>query len=347
MDAILMERLNSVQKAALYLIQQDLRYIYTVIKNIKPNESNYIPSMMPYLGVVIDGAEDWIKSYNNSSKYKIEIPLFCESERLFYEQIRSSIKMWQQDYEQIYNIVRDAYQKSDEYFGSVCKPIAKRLKLYDIYGIDTANGVICGNTILCHYYSPSFSYNGKYGEYIKSMAEIGGVYIRLFDATDEFRVNNTIIFDVQDYGGFKKSLVGKTFSDKFVLMSILCQINFLLYGVEMWIEDEIPAKLRFGYLLYYSLTNIIDQINEKIGTHFNMKQDMKSDTFRNAMAHYKLGIALKQHELLFDDAMFGLTIKIFGKEYSDVKKEIYKVLDGLAKQIGEYLELPHGMVSLK
>lgn len=44
----------------------------------------------------------------------------------------------------------------------------------------------------------------------------------------------------------------------------------------MWIEDEIPAKLRFGYLLYYSLTNIIDQINEKIGTHFNMKQDMKS-----------------------------------------------------------------------
>ena len=53
MDVILTERLNSVQKAALYLIQQDLLYIYTVIKNIKPNESNYIPSMMPYLGVVI------------------------------------------------------------------------------------------------------------------------------------------------------------------------------------------------------------------------------------------------------------------------------------------------------
>lgn len=46
---ILVEYFNLVQKAALTLIQQDLRYIYTVIKNIQPTESNYIPSMIPYL----------------------------------------------------------------------------------------------------------------------------------------------------------------------------------------------------------------------------------------------------------------------------------------------------------
>ena len=51
-------KLNPVQKAAFSLIQQDLRYIYTVIKYINPQESNYIPSMLPYLGIVIDGAED-------------------------------------------------------------------------------------------------------------------------------------------------------------------------------------------------------------------------------------------------------------------------------------------------
>lgn len=50
-------KLNPVQKAAFSLIQQDFRYIYTVIKNINPKASNYIPSMLPYLGVVIDGAE--------------------------------------------------------------------------------------------------------------------------------------------------------------------------------------------------------------------------------------------------------------------------------------------------
>ena len=151
-------KLNPVQKAAFSLIKQDLQYIYTVIKHIKPNESNYIPSMLPYLGIIIDGAEDWVKAINNSSKCKLQIPLFNKLETIFYEQIRNSIKMWQQDYNKTYELLENAYHKSDEYFGSVCKPIAKMLKLYDIYGMDTINGAICGNTILCYYYSPFFSY---------------------------------------------------------------------------------------------------------------------------------------------------------------------------------------------
>lgn len=47
--------------------------------------------MLPYLGVVIDGAEDWVKAINNSSKCKLQIPLFKESESVFYEQIRNYI----------------------------------------------------------------------------------------------------------------------------------------------------------------------------------------------------------------------------------------------------------------
>jgi len=31
--------------------------------------------------------------------------------------------------------------------------------------------------------------------------------------------------------------------------------------------------------------------------------------FRNAMAHYKLGVALKKEELVSNDLMYGLTIK--------------------------------------
>lgn len=244
-------KLNPVQKAAFSLIQQDLRYIHTVIKNINPKVSNYIPSMLPYLGVVIDGAEDWLKAIKNSSKCKFCMPLFNESQTIFYEQIRNSIKMWQQDYNEIYISLGNAYRKNDDYFGSVCKPIAKVLKLYDIYGMDTINGVICGNTILCHCYSPFFSYSENNGEYIKVMSEIGGRYINLFHATTDFQVNNELQFGVQDYGGFIKSPVGNVYSDKFVLMSILCQINFLLYGIEKWINNEIPTKLRFGYLLYY------------------------------------------------------------------------------------------------
>lgn len=340
-------KLKPVQKAAFFLIQQDLRYIYTVIKYINPQESNYIPSMLPYLGVVIDGAEDWLKAIKNSSKCKFCMPLFNESQTIFYEQTRNSIKMWQQDYNEIYMLLGSAYRKSDDYFESVCKPIAKALKLYDIYGMDTINGVICGNTILCHYYSPFFSYSANNGEYIKAMSEIGGRYINLFNAMTDFQINNELQFGVQDYGGFIKSPVGNVYSDKFVLMSILCQINFLLYGIEKWINNEIPTKLRFGYLLYYSLINVIEQINEKLGSALKIDSRWKSDRFRNSMAHYKLGIVLKESDLIISDAMFGLTEKIFGEDYYTVKKSIYKELEGLAKQIGEYLDLPQRMVYLQ
>ena len=68
--------------------------------------------MLPYLGVVIDGAEDWVKAINNSSKCKLQIPLFKESESVFYEQIRNSIKMWNQDYDKIYKLLKNAYHKA-------------------------------------------------------------------------------------------------------------------------------------------------------------------------------------------------------------------------------------------
>ena len=339
--------LNPVQKAAFSLIQQDLRYIYTVIKYINPDESNYIPSMMPYFGVIIDGAEDWVKAINSSNKCKLQMPLFKETERVFYEQIRNSIKLWQQDYEKIYNLLGDAYQKSDDYFGSVCKPIVKILHLYDIYGVDSVNGVICGNTILCQYYSPFFSYTGNNGEYIKSMTKIGGRYTRLFNAMSEYHVNTDFKFDVQAYGGFIKSPVGNVYSYRFVLLSILCQINFLLYCVERWIKDEIPTKLRFGYLLYFSLINVISQINTKLGVNLKLDSSWKSDKFRNSMAHYKLGVELKENELIYDDLMYGLTRKIFKENYFTVKKTIYSELEKLSKQIGEYLKLPKGLVYLQ
>jgi hypothetical protein len=54
-------------------------------------------------------------------------------------------------------------------------------------------------------------------------------------------------FMTSDYGGFIKSPVGNKFSDKFVLFSILCQINFVLVCVNDYIIEECTTKLRFMY----------------------------------------------------------------------------------------------------
>lgn len=178
-----MENLNlkSVQKAALSLIQIDLRFLYTVIKRINPNESNYIPSLLPYMGVIIDGAGEWVKAVNNSSKVKLEIPVFSKTEQNYYEEMRNSIKMWQNEYSVIYDALKETYRVSDDYFGNVCKPIAKEMMLYDILGVDRANGVICGNTILCYYYTPLFSYGRTNGEFIKAMSVIGGKRVGVYN----------------------------------------------------------------------------------------------------------------------------------------------------------------------
>lgn len=327
-----------VQTAALTLIQSDLRFLYTVIKKINPKESNYIPSVLPYMGVIVDGAEDWIKSFNNSNKVKLDVPVFNQSEQLYYEKMRDSIKMWQKSYDEIYELLKHAYEESDTYFSSLCKPIAKWLKLYDIYGVDRVNGVICGNTILYYIYNPLYSFDNNNGEYIKAMAEIGGKYTVAFNAVYEYQIDASLKFDTCDYGGFQKSPVGNDFSDKFVLFSILSQINFLLYGVERWILEEIPTKMRFLYLLYYSLLEVIPQINQKLGTTFKMDRKWNSKEFRNAMAHYKLGVALKEEELIIDDKLFGLTQKYFGVSYITAKSAIVNELLEFSKQIEGYLQ---------
>ncbi len=80
------------------------------------------------------------------------------------------------------------------------------------------------------------------------------MYRKFVEDLEELLLEN---FDTCDCGGVQKSLVGNDFSDKFVLFSILCQINILLYGVEQWIKEEISTKMRFLYLLYYSLLEAI------------------------------------------------------------------------------------------
>lgn len=333
-----------VQQAALKLMSTDLQYLYTVVSNINPSHSNYIPSLSPYMGVIIDGAENWIKSYNNSNKNKMALPTFTAEEQIYYEEMRSAIKLWQHDYSHIYRSLEIIYHESESYFSSVCKPIAKALQLYDIFGIDRANQAFCGNTILCNYYIPSFSYSKPNGALVKQMAIIGGRYITLFNAQKPFSVTSKIKFNTVDYGGFYKSPVGNEFSYKFLLLSILCQINFLSICVNQWIVEEIPTKLRFMYLLYYSLLSFLPEINVTHGLNLQMSNRWQSDFFRNSMAHYKLGVALKPNEIITDDPLYGLTQKYFHCDYLEAKNGITKELTLLRNNIGDILHLDSSMI---
>lgn len=330
------------QSIAMSLIQADLRFLYTIIKNIDRVKGNYIVSLMPYIGVIVDGTEDWIQAYNRSSKQKLNIPTFNRQEQPFYEEMRSTIKMWRTEYDELYQKLKSLYAESDEYFSSLCHPIAKTRHLYDIFGADLVNEQYCGNTILGAYYSPSFRFDisqSQYGKNIRKMMEVGGKYIVTFSATNAYALDSSMLFSCVDYGGLVKSPVGNEFSDEFVLFSLLCQIQFVLLCIDKFITEECTTKLRFLYLQYYYSVSAIHGYNNKTGVNINIDGKWMSDGFRNAMAHYKVGVALKADEIVFDDPFFGLTQKFFHCDYFTLKNAIKTVLYSVAQQIKAQLNL--------
>ena len=168
---------------------------------------------------------------------------------------------------------------------------------------------------------------------------IGGKYISIFYAKEEYEVCADLKFQFRDYGGFEKSPVGNAFSYRFVLFSLLCQVNFILYAVDKFIVPEIPAKLRFAYILYYYLCDTLPRINAAYGTNFHVNHEYYSHDFRNAMAHYKVGVYLRVNEIVPEDPMFGMTQKAFGADFVRTKDTIMQELNGLADQLEKYLEL--------
>lgn len=335
-------KMTPVQSAAYNLLQHDFRYVYTIltatIEKILPPD--YFIAIIPYIGLITDGAENWVSTMNRLHPGSINIPEFTPQEKKFYQAARSSIKLWEMPYPEIYNQLQKFYTESEQYFSSVCKPIAKTLNLYNIFGAYIIDGHFSGNTILWALILPDYHLSDKnYGPTLRNLATIAGAYITKFEAAQTYSINDSVKTETRDFGGSTKSPVGNTFSYKFVLFSLLCQLNFLIYGVDNLIVEEIPTKLRFSYILYYYLCSIMPQVNSTHNTNFSLDTQYQSGEFRNAMAHYKLGVYLKPDEVITGDPMFGMTQKAFGLEYHAVKHAIISELTSLSGQIEKYLGL--------
>ena len=94
---------TKLQIISLKLIQTDFRFLYTVHNPLERVGGNYIVALLPYFGLFTDGAEDWIKSYNNSNKIKLGVPRFNKEQKDFFEQLRNSIKIWDNSYDIVFN----------------------------------------------------------------------------------------------------------------------------------------------------------------------------------------------------------------------------------------------------
>ena len=153
------------------------------------------------------------------------------------------------------------------------------------------------------------------------------------------KIKSEYNFFCRDYGGFVKSPFGNSYNKKFLLFSIVCQINFVINAVNEFIEEETSTKLRFSYLLYYYICDILSDINTLCCTAFAINNEYYSAEFRNAMAHYKLGIALKENEVK-NDCIFGLSQKILGIDCQKLKMKVINELKQVRDEINAFLKIP-------
>ena len=332
--------LNETQTKAYHLIQNDFGFIYSLYYYLPDNAMNYYTQFMPYFATIVDGAEDWLSSVKKSSKLELPGREFDSNEEAFYASVRAGIKFWGSSYQSNYELLEYYYQSHQSYFDSIATKTARLLHLVDYYGVFSSNAAFCGNTLLADVYIPLFDLlrDGN-GDYLSEMSAFAGKYTVLFDAKKPFPLKQDKQFYDYDFGGLRKSPVGKPFSDKYVLMTLLCQINFILYCVINYFEDAMSSEIRFAYLLYYYICGSLSSINEANNNTFTLNSKHYSDLFRDSVAHYKVGVSLKPEELIDDDPLFGLTQKYLGINSAELKSFLVESLSQLSEQLTAYLEI--------
>ena len=104
--------LNKVQVAALRLMQSDARFLYTLVdihKNAENITSNYIMMCQPYIGIFVDGAEQWCK------KVGLVPPSFTAEEKVYYTALRQGHKLFEKKYLDYSKMLNEKFKESDKY----------------------------------------------------------------------------------------------------------------------------------------------------------------------------------------------------------------------------------------
>lgn len=331
---------TQTQRITLKLIAEDLRFVYSVLlANKNSTGYSYPVALQPYLGLIADGVEQWSRKVQ---LVKTVTRSFSAEEKDYYTALRNNIKLWEMDFCHLNLHLETAYHDNDDYFAGICKPIAKLLKLYDIYGCFIIKGCFCDNTVLDSIYTPYFRFGNINGNYIQSMSAFLGELVSAYGANklQPLTVDTTMQFKTQDYCGFVSSPIGhREYHISFLLFSVMCSINFLILGVDQYIVDETPTKLRFAYIQYFYLVNLIREINNALNCNFTLDTRWHNVDMRNCSAHYGLGSVLKQSEVDDTDAFGGLTDKLFHSKWQILNKSIFEELWRLSEQLRVFLKI--------
>ncbi len=321
---------DTIQFLAGKLIQFDAEFISDLLRLPDDLKSNFVQMAIPYFGAFADGAEQWGNKISNNSI------IFSEQEEKFYKYLRNQHKLFDQSYECMYRKIEDEFNSSDRYFRNRASWLIRGLNLYKNVGVYFCGKHPVGNTILIGLYTPFSPVNNPNGQEIRILFEVLGKLLRQYieEMKETQIVTHKEKIRIEDYNFFAKCPIGKNpDTNRFCLFSILCTVNYLIYFLDRIFIQETPTKLRWAYLQYYYLIDLLAQINMILDTKYKIDDSLKCRLFRNCMAHYGLQPSLKNFNINNHDIMGGITDHFFGKNYFEVKQFIYCELKSLSCQL--------------
>ena len=339
-------KLNNREKIVLNLIRDDALSIYSLFKHIESRKdmANYTVALTPILGLYIEGAAKWLKS---NSELKNIVPKMNSECKIFYEKLRQNTKFYGEDIVDIEKELRGQFNQADDYFSQSINIFNKAIDIHDNYGVtflaQNNTKIPIANTIDFANLLPDFTFDLEYAIKLKDYLFYAGSFISkilgkdLMIEKNLYKIDKKIKFVNKDYGFFMRSRIKKKYNQNFILFNLICNINFILYGLNQLIIEDVPIKLRATYLLYYYLCSINSEINDYFNTSFKIDNRYSDRTVRNALAHYGLYQALGD-DIIEDDLFGGLTNKYFNLNWINLLKELNNILLDYRDKILFYLE---------
>ena len=334
------------EKTVSRLIFYDYSSILFLMERVKKRKDmgNYIFPFVSTFGLVIYESLKLIDKMGASEKIGFEQN---EEFSKFYEKLRLNTKFYEKSLCDVNSCLKNKYDYMSNYFYNLVVKFLRPFGIHYRYGVTfllkDGKEIPVSNTINSAVMLPNFSLDDNYIQYLVKNFKYAGELLATLLGEDIVKSKNLLTIDKdtkfrdKDYGYFRKSNFSINYNENFILFNLICNINFILYGLNKLILEDIPIKLRATYILYYYLCSINSAINNYFNSTFNIDNRYSDRIVRNALAHYGLYNALGD-DIIEDDLFGGLTNKYFNLNWIELLKELNVILLDYRDQILFYLE---------
>lgn len=344
-----MKKLNltPTQQIVLKLIQDDMKFIYNVIKNMENrNAYNFTIALLPYMALVSKEAHKWcdkIKDLkDNLPNTPDEIETYYEYYREYNKFIKDDLLIINNKYRNKFNISKNHFYKLKIFSSSSNTDV----DTYNIYGVGTYQDSIIEkqpiyNTIYFSVLIPDFHWRNfeKINTAIYNISYHIGKLFGIFIKPNSAKFNNnieSIEYDDYDFGTMTSPFHDE-YSDDFLIFDLLCKCNFVLYGLNRFTNTVSTTKLRFSYNLYYYICENIDKINNYYNTNFIINRKYKDNELRSAFMHYGIWKIVK-NKINPLDSFGGMTNIRLSISWKNLLIFVSNEINSFSKQLDNYLK---------